>query len=184
LVDSDARAVLDCLSREQIRDVIDLSVRGIDRVDRSMILAAYHPLAREEHSHFDGTVEDFAEFVCGPRSERFVGTTHLLGYSRVELDGEIARSMTSCLAHRLVASRDGSGSVDFVSGVRFLDELERREGSWAITHRRCVGDWSCTVSVEPGLLPHDESVLNGRRDGSDFSRSWWTAATAGTEKHD
>jgi hypothetical protein len=184
LVDSDARALLACLSREQIRDVIDLSVRGIDRVDRSMILAAYHPLAREEHAIFDGSVEDFAEFVCGPRSERFVGTTHLLGYSRVEIDGDSARSMTSCVAHRLVASVDCSGSVDFVSGVRFLDELERRAGSWAITHRRCVGDWACTVPVGPGLLPHDESVLDGRRNGSDLSHAWWAGATAGTEKHD
>ena len=79
------RAVADVQSREQIRSVIGQSVRGLDRIDRAMILGAYAEGAREEHAHFAGTVEDFAEFVCGERSTRFSGSTHLIGMPSVDI---------------------------------------------------------------------------------------------------
>jgi hypothetical protein len=58
----------DVESLEQIRSVIEQSVRGPGRIDRPMIVEG----ARAEHAHFTGTVEDVAEFACG---ERWSGTT-------------------------------------------------------------------------------------------------------------
>jgi hypothetical protein len=159
---------------EQIRGVIEQSVRGLDRVDRAMILGAYLAGAVEEHDHFTGTVEAFAEFVCGDRSTRFAGSTHLIGMPAIELRGDTAFSTTSCVVHR-IAGTSSTGQQDrhdFVSGVRFLDKLERPGGGWRIAHRICLGDWAYTVPVAPGLLAEGDARLSGRRDGTDPWYGW------------
>lgn len=169
-----ARTLTELQSREQIRGVIEQSIRGLDRIDRAMILGAYVDGAVEEHAHFTGTVEKFAEFVCGERAARFASSTHLTGMPSVELHGEIAFAATSCVVHRVTAPdpADDGPKRDFVSGVRFLDRLERRNGRWRIVHRTCVGDWAYTVPVESGMLPEGDSRLNGRRDQADVWYEW------------
>src|SRR5687768_7203639 len=50
-------------ARTEIHDTLMRYCRGVDRLDRDLILSAYHPGARDNHGSFDGPVEDFVDWV-------------------------------------------------------------------------------------------------------------------------
>jgi hypothetical protein len=48
-----------------------------------------------------------------------------------------------------------------VSGGRYIDRFERREGVWAIAHRVCIRDWA-PLQTQPD--PDDPSSMTAIRD--------------------
>jgi hypothetical protein len=47
------------IARKQIHDALMRYCRGIDQMDRDLILSAYHPGARDNHGTFDEPVKAF-----------------------------------------------------------------------------------------------------------------------------
>jgi hypothetical protein len=132
---ADAAELADRLA---IAEVLYTHSRGIDRLDRAAIEAAYWPDAEVAYGAFDGRAHDFAAMVVQALGAAYELTQHSVSNTLVEFSGERAKSESYVAAYHLLS---GAEAEMFFSG-RYLDLLERREGCWKILHRQVVMDWS------------------------------------------
>lgn len=131
--------VSDLLDRSEISDVLARYARGVDRGDWELVRACYHPDARDDHGLYRGDVDGLLEFLQ-QLAGQLVGTTHHLGNHLIELNGDVAHVETSCLGWYRTLGRTGA-ERSVAQGLRYLDRLERRDGTWAIDERVVVLDW-------------------------------------------
>lgn len=131
--------VLDELrSRAEITEVLLRYCHGVDRLDEAMLRDCFHPGATHRHGSFEGLSADFCTFalelVGGLRLAR-----HQLGPPSITLDGDTARAETYFTSyHRLPA---GEPLEDRLSGGRYVDRFDRRDGVWKIVDRFGVNEW-------------------------------------------
>ncbi|MCU1398141.1 MAG: nuclear transport factor 2 family protein [Acidimicrobiales bacterium] len=155
------------IAESDIRDVCLRYCRGIDRRQFDLVRSCYHPDALDEHGDFLGTVEEFVAHA--ERSlQRFESTVHFLGNILVEVDDSGALARSECYAvasHRLAATSE-KPARDHVVGLRYIDDFERRDGTWRIADRVCAFEWTRTDPVTPGWSFTDAFRL-GRTDGED-----------------
>jgi hypothetical protein len=167
LVQYVAMTLDDLVAQQEIRDVLARYTRGIDRMDRELVLSCYHPGAFDDHGAFQGTAEELADWV-----EEVLGyfdtTMHFLGQQLIELDGDgdRAHSETYCVAYHRRAGHNGEEGHDLWMGLRYVDIFERRDGAWRIASRRCAFDWTRRDAiVAEWELPSE--ALRGSRDRND-----------------
>jgi hypothetical protein len=115
-----------------IRRLLSRYVRAIDRRDFDLLRSCYHDDAVDEHGHYDGDIDGFVDFLRSVPTSKF--ESHFLGNPHIEVEGDVARAETYCLALRRVDDGEG-GLVDRFQHVRYLDRIEKREGEWRIAHR-------------------------------------------------
>lgn len=162
------RMIVDLHDREAIRDVILRYCHCLDRGDMVGLEAVFWPDATDNHGSHEGSVEDFMA-AAGEHKKFFVQTQHMIGNILTRIDGNRATTESYLYAyHRLAPKADGhpdwngrtgDGVSDFFMGARYLDVLEKRDGSWRILHRNVVhdwwrhfegsADWSCGLAGEP-----------------------------------
>ena len=155
----------DLVAQQEIRDVLIRYTRGIDRMDAELVSSCYWPGAHDDHGAFQGTVEQFVEWVRDVLSY-FDVTMHFIGNQLVELHGDSANAESYCVAYHRRRARDGEEGHDLVIGLRYVDRMERRDGEWRIADRRCVFDWTRHDPVtQEWVLPPE--ALQGTRDRTD-----------------
>jgi len=139
--DTDVAAALRLLvDRQQIVDVVTRYTRAIDRRDYDLLRTCYHPGAVDHHTGFTGTIDEYIEWVRDGLTV-FRTTQHLIGQQYVEVDGDIARCESYGTATHW-SGPDGDPSLDFTSGFRYVDRMERRGGEWRIAERLAIRDWT------------------------------------------
>ena len=153
------------VAQQEIRDVLARYTRGIDRKDAELVRSCYHPGAYDDHGAFQGTAEEFVEWVQQVLSY-FDTTMHFLGQQLIEIAGDRAHSETYCVAYHRRDARDGDEGHDLWMGLRYVDVLESRDGEWRIADRRCVFDWSRRDAIV-GQWELPDEALRGARDGND-----------------
>ena len=137
-LDTDAalRALAD---RAAIRDVLLRYARGVDRRDWPLVAACFTPGAAADYGYVaQGTIEE-AIAAIAPALEKLTSTMHVIGNQLIEIDGDTARSETYAVCYH----RSGglaAGALMTV-GVRYLDELVRRDGRWLICRRVVTFEW-------------------------------------------
>lgn len=127
------------LDRAAIRDVLLRYARGVDRRDLALVRTCFTPDCAYEGTLARGTITD-ALARLEDRLGHYTGTMHLMGNQLIELDGDTATSETPCVAYHRVA-RVAGAVADFVTGVRYLDELARDGDHWRIRRRAVRLDW-------------------------------------------
>ena len=158
--DPDLRALVD---RRAIEDVILQYCRGIDRMDRERVRACYHPDATDDHGSFKGDVEAFLAWVFRLLG-RYTNTMHFVGNILVELAGDIAAAETYGIAfHR---SKDPAPHLNLMTGFRYLDRFERRDGEWRIAARTAVTEWA-RVDDTRGRFDVPATLPSGERGAGD-----------------
>ena len=126
---------------EQIRTVVYRYARGVDRRDFDLVRSCYHHDATDDHGDYCGGIDGFIEFLR-EQLARWSVTSHFIGNLLIEIDGERARVESYAIAtHRGLPKPDGSVR-DLTSGVRYIDDFERRNGEWRIARRMVVNDWN------------------------------------------
>lgn len=169
---TDRLAISDCLSRY---------ARGIDRLDRQLLLSVYHPDAVDDHGKFVGGPADFVDWALEMHQRLHVSHQHLILNHTCDIDGDVAHTET----YYLFLGLNRSGPPWSMTGGRYLDRFERRDGHWAIARRLCLRDWAAVdQTVDPAQMttltstftslpePVRELLRSGpqsRRDGSDPS---------------
>lgn len=139
---------------EQIRTVVYRYARAIDRRDFDSVRSCYHADATDDHGDYRGGVDGFIEFVR-EQLARWSVTSHFIGNVLMEIDGDRARVESYAhVTHRGLPRPDGSVR-DLTSGVRYVDDFERREGEWRIAARVVVNDWNrvTLITDEASLAP-------------------------------
>lgn len=151
--------------RAAIADLVALYCRGIDRLDRDLVLACFHPDATDTHGSFHGTIDEFVAWAFR-LLERYDATMHLIANHHVTFGSSaVAGAETYGIAfHR---SADPDPRRNLTVGFRYLDRLERRDdGPWRIASRVATTEWvRAAVPDESWPIPADSAV--GRRDGED-----------------
>jgi hypothetical protein len=150
--------------RAAIRELVCRYCRGIDRLDMDLVRSCYHDGAIDHHTGFDGTIEDYVAWV-EPKLCGFDGTMHLVGNHLVEFEGTRAISETYGMAvHWGTPSQ--SPSLNFTSGFRYIDLVEKRADEWRILERYACREW--TRSEANLFVPSEGPGPTGRRDRDDY----------------
>jgi ketosteroid isomerase-like protein len=156
----------DLLDERQIRSLIYRYCRAIDRRQYDDLRSCYHPDATDHHGDFYGSVEEFVAH-CAQALDAFDRTLHFIGNLEIEVKGDMARSEAYVLALARLAASNGKPERDNTVALRYIDDLERRDGQWRILRRVCVYEWTRTDDVAEGWsLP--SNFLRGRRDANDL----------------
>lgn len=126
--------------REAIRDCIYRYCRGIDRMDRDLVLSAYWPDATDEHGNFTArSAAEFVDVALGILATIEL-TTHVMHNILIDIQGNVAYVESYVQAFHKLRRDDGS-VYDHSSSSRFLDCMECRDGEWRIKRRVVVRDW-------------------------------------------
>jgi ketosteroid isomerase-like protein len=126
------RMVRELHDRQAIRDQINNYCRGVDRMDRSLLLSVYHPDAIDDHGLFVGGPEAFADWAFGYHGTMQSAHQHIVTNHTCELDGDTAHTET----YWLFAGVNKDGSPATIGGGRYIDRFEKRNGNWRIAARK------------------------------------------------
>ena len=134
----------------EITDALLSYCRGIDRLDRGALLAAFHPGAMLlDYGPDPLPIEAFADHALGSLEKRFTATQHRMSNTAIEIEGEQALVETYVLAFHLEASDtpEGADRLHTFNG-RYIDRFEWRRGPWLIAERTLRVDWTRIETVD------------------------------------
>ncbi len=153
--------------REEIWDCLTRYCRGMDRLDRELARSAYHDDAVDDHVGFIGPVDGFLDWAFEYHGTQ-VRHQHYVTNHSVEVDGDVAHAETYYL---FVGTLPDEAAPLTVTGGRYLDRFERRDGRWAIAARVCLPEWSTELPSLLGNAAMDFVGLSGTvaRDRTDAS---------------
>ena len=154
----DRQDILDCLTRFS---------RGIDRLDRELFLSAFHADATIAAGPFVGGPVDLCDWSFAMHAEHQQLTQHDLLNHTAEIDGDTAHTET----YYLFVAKNRDDSL-MLAGGRYVDRLERRDGSWRIALRTNAIEWSALPSALPPPFADVPGIdANGKaaRNRSDIS---------------
>ena len=162
---TDAEEIRQLIDERDIRRVLHLYCRGIDRMDRALVASCYHADASDEHGSFSGGVEGFLDWSFR-LLERYERTQHFIGSTLVEVGAPgVARAETYGIA--VHETPGGEPELNLTTGFRFIDRFEARDrGDWRIAQRVATTEWVRRTSPED-YWPIAETLRSGRRDRSD-----------------
>lgn len=153
--------------RAEIYDCVQRYARGMDRRDRALLRSAYHDGAIDDHVGFVGEVDDFIDWAFAYHSTQTRYQHFLLNHT-VELDGDVAHAET--YYYFVGTDREPANHLT-ISGGRYVDRLERRDGRWAIADRICVVEFTSesTSSMTEEVIAMLPDVRSAAHDKSDPS---------------
>jgi SnoaL-like domain len=167
---TEALDLISLVADRDIRSVLAMYCRGIDRVDLTLVRACYHHDAIDDHGRYRGDVDGLIEWLA-PTLARFDRTMHFLGTCNVEIRGDVAAAETYAVAYHRGVNPAGQ-LADHIVGLRYLDRFERRsvesgdEPTWRIARRTCALEWRRDDPVTgPGAFPTGYTM--GERGSND-----------------
>ena len=144
------------IAKDAIRDVLMRYSRGVDRGDVALLRSCFHTDSTDDHGHWKGNGQDFADFIVQSLPQRTHHTTHSVANVLIELDPQDdARAQAESYAIAYLRRTDAAGAewLDFFSG-RYVDRFEQRDGHWRIADRVVVHDWSTSTRLDAGNRFH------------------------------
>jgi ketosteroid isomerase-like protein len=151
------QAVRGLQDRQAIHDCLMTYSRGVDRLDRELILSCYHEDAVDDHGVFIGNREQFADWAIAMHTKTHLAHQHAILNYTCELDGDVAHTE----AYFMFIGLNRQGTPLAWSGGRYLDRFERREGRWAIAVRLCIRDWAPFDEIPEVLDQSTMTVVKG-----------------------
>lgn len=155
------------LDHHEISQVVAEYCHGCDRVDEHHMASVYHPDSWDDHGHLKATGPDFAHAMSRQILRDTKVLTHQLGQTLVTVDGDIAGAETYFFAVSRDTREDGAEMCNQLGG-RFVDEMERRDGSWKIKRRTVVRDWGISLKIDHDWTEH-AGLIDGSRSNEDPS---------------
>lgn len=159
--------------RQAIHDCLMTYSRAVDRLDRELLLSVYHHDAIDDHGVFVGGPEAFADWVIPMHTATHLSHQHCIFNSTVDLDGDVAHVES----YFMFVGLNRKGKPLAMSGGRYLDRFEKRDGRWAIAVRLCVRDWAPVDEVAEVLdqasltiVALDERTAELMRTGAQVAR--------------
>lgn len=131
-------------AEREITRVILSYARGVDERDWPRVRACFHSGARISYGDFfHGDLSEMMAFLEAS-VPRLVSTLHCMGppWIEIDIDGGTARGETYSVNAATYPPDENGVSIQNVSGVRYLDLFERRDGVWALVERRNRRVWS------------------------------------------
>jgi hypothetical protein len=134
------------LDRQDILDCLTRFSRGMDRFDRDVFLSAFHHDAVIAAGAFVGGPVELYDWASDLHNQGQSATNHNLLNHTCEIDGDVAHTET----YYLFVGRNRD-ETNWIAGGRYVDRLEKRDGTWKIALRCNAIEWS--GMVPPMALP-------------------------------
>lgn len=141
-------------SRLEIQNVIARYAHAVDRRDFDAVRECYHPDAYDDHGRYKGGLDGLIDYMHA-LAAKLNSTYHLMGTPYIELKGDTAWVETFTIYRR-----DLKGDETVLSGLRYADTFERRDGQWRIARRLVILDWEHLAGGDP-LMPCGPEWLRG-----------------------
>jgi hypothetical protein len=164
LTAAEVRQLRDVLERAQILECLHRYSRGIDRADSELVHTVYHAGSTDDHGILKVSGDEFAD-APHRRHPDNLASHHMIGQSKIELDGDSAWVETYFIAHQRTRGPIGDmvlaatarthnlASLSIFVG-RYVDRFLKVDHDWRIMNRTVVMDWAeeGTSSQEHPLL--------------------------------
>ena len=138
------------LDHFEIRAVIEAYAHAADRCDAEAMAEVYHPDSWDNHGPIRCTGPEFSIRSNELVRQQWKTVHHHLGQSQIHIEGDRAGAETYFIAS---LCRDGeSGRMLDQMGGRYIDEFERRDGTWRIKLRTCVSEWAASAPIVEDFL--------------------------------
>ncbi len=143
---TDSSRVRALADRAAIQDVVARYFTGLDRQDFDRVASCFtSDVVAEYRGRVLEGVDALVDITRGVR--RYAVTTHFMGNYLVEVRGDTATAETYATDHlRIMQSGE---EADMSHGLRYYDELVRKDGQWLISRRAMTSEWSRVDPVAP-----------------------------------
>jgi len=134
------------LSRDAIRQLLTRYCRGVDRGDAELLASIFWDDADVISGIVNGKGADFAREIVAYVTANVESCFHSVANEWIEVKGDHGVGEHYIIAHMR------AGGNDSLTGGRYIDSYERRDGVWKIASRTFVSDWTSAqpTSFETG----------------------------------
>ena len=136
LDDGEIGALRRLLDRAAITECVHRYARGLDRRDAELVASAYHADAVEDHGQYVGELDGLVKYLMDVHAP-FSGYQRHVTTQNIDVDGDAAHAESYFLS---VIRIDNAEKLRLTGG-RYVDRLERRDGEWRIAERVVVLEW-------------------------------------------
>ena len=161
------------IQKDRIRDLVYSYCQAVDRLDYGRLEQLYFPDALDEHGfNPEGTVKSLIE-TLKPIYAQADAIQHHVTNLYIKIDGDYAEAEGYLLNTQILKGPDGPYRM--VTGGRYMDKFERRDGVWKFRHRRLAIDWANAFSNARNELDHGtvENLVRGRPGADDPSYAFF-----------
>lgn len=139
------------LDKQDIYELMCRYCRGVDRMDKELVLSCFWPGAIDVHVGMGGrlhtgTAEQFFD-IEWEGFRLFSASQHYLCNMLIEVDGDQAVAETYQFSFYWKAPGDDP-ALNWQNCNRYLDRFERREGEWRIAAREFQRNFSLPIRPE------------------------------------
>lgn len=126
------------LSKQAIQELIMAYARGVDRADEALLASLFHEDAVVVSGIVNGSGARFARDICAHVRANLERCFHSVANVWIEVQGERA------VGESYVIATATAGGEETMTGGRYVDSYERRDGVWRFSSRTFVLDWTST----------------------------------------
>ena len=157
----ETQALEEVVAQQAISELGCRYARGVDRGDPEIIRSAFHDDAAIVSGAFNGPAEEFATAIGELLDETSVRVAHTVTNHWIDIDGDNAVGESYVVAFQ---GTKGDTPQDVMTGGRYIDRYERRNGEWKISHRTFVMDWTTSADSKDLMgLGMFEDMVKGER---------------------
>ena len=142
-IDQLRRDVRYLMDRTAILDCIAAHSRGCDRHDEELLSSTYHRDGVDEHGHAINAGPEYAAWANQTHATSSQGHLHNVTTHACDIDGDVAHCESYVMVTLL--GRD-ERNAQLING-RYIDRLERRDGTWRIAVRRSTVELMITADA-------------------------------------
>jgi ketosteroid isomerase-like protein len=131
----DQKTLETLVAKEDIRELVLLYSRGVDRQDFDLLRDLYTADATDTHGDtFDGSAKDYCDFLQASLPHIRYSGHHVCNHM-ISVDGDTGEGEVYALAYHIFPDRHGGWTEDFMC-VRYIDRYAREaDGKWRFAKR-------------------------------------------------
>jgi hypothetical protein len=152
------------IDESDLRALAATYMRGLDRLDPSLLRSVFADNATTHYGAFSGGPDEMAAMAMNSLGA-YRTTQHFLGQINLSIDGDTATGEVYFQAFHQHATENFDR---FICG-RYVDRYARLGGSWFMTHRTEVVDWTRTEPTAENYFTSRPQTVQGTRDKNDLS---------------
>jgi hypothetical protein len=153
------------LAKQEIGELIHTYPRGLDRLDRDILLSIAHTSATIEFAPlFKGAWAAYVDWLMHAH-HAMIFNNHRISNMLIRVEGQRAASETTSTA-TLIAKRDDGAIEDRLVYSRYLDSWRKDDGRWLLAHRLTVRDFRRVTVISQADLARYQ-MNNASESGKD-----------------
>lgn len=127
-------ALAKLVAKEEIRELVLLYSRGVDRKDGALLRTLYAEGATDTHGDtFHGAAQDYVSFLERSFPHMPYSGHHVCNHL-ISVDGDEGEGEVYAMAYHIIPDGNGAWQED-VMCVRYIDRYRKEEGRWLFAQR-------------------------------------------------